>query len=70
MWCKEIYSPILYKEISLEGKNVISNRKRVRSETYARQMNNNRPCDRLKERICAEKRKDIFIIKRRKRRNA
>ena len=41
MWCKEIYSLILCKEISLEGKNVMSNRKRAQSETYVSQMNNN-----------------------------
>ena len=29
VWHKEIYSPILYKKISLEGKNVMLNRKRV-----------------------------------------
>ena len=41
VWRKEICSPILYKKISLEVKNVMLNKKRVQSETYARQMNNN-----------------------------
>jgi len=41
VWYKEIYSPILYKKISPEEKNVMSNRKRVWSKTHARQMNNN-----------------------------
>ena len=42
VWRKEIYSLILCKKISPEGKNVMLNRKRARSEIYMRQMNNNR----------------------------
>ena len=41
VWHKEIYSPILCKKISPEGKNVMSNRKRAQSKTHMRQMNNN-----------------------------
>ena len=65
MWHKEIYSPILCKEISPEEKNIMSNKKRVQSKTHMRQMNNNTKKTRSKTVYKNRESRHIYIAKRR-----